>query len=148
LVSGTVPLFYIAKLANVESSEAESRAALTPLWWLTRGKTMNRRKFLQLFGAGALATAAPTYFFAPRGGWVKNDSGIYVLEINGHAYRFQRDGGSHNLDFIGPTHLAMQFRRDAQIIHPPWSWVSTPPLPRGEDFRAYVKRAGKSHDAE
>lgn len=31
---------------------------------------MNRRGFLRLFGgAGAVATVAPTYFFAPVGGW-------------------------------------------------------------------------------
>ena len=40
---------------------------------------MNRRSFLKLFGgATAVAAVTPTYFFAPTGGWVKSQGGVFM----------------------------------------------------------------------
>lgn len=40
---------------------------------------MNRRNFLKLLSAAApVAAAAPTYFFAPIGGWHQTKVGVYI----------------------------------------------------------------------
>jgi hypothetical protein len=50
---------------------------------------MNRRNFLKLFASAApVAVVAPTYFFAPVGGWHKTPGQVlYSLRPEGLTYR-------------------------------------------------------------
>jgi hypothetical protein len=43
---------------------------------------MNRRRFIGLLAGAGASIAAPTYFFAPKGGWKTSASGLWLRPQN------------------------------------------------------------------
>jgi hypothetical protein len=92
---------------------------------------MDRRRFL-----GLLGLAAPTYFFAPRGGWLKTGS-VWMpsltdglpfyrdIDFNGKLYRVQEEFFKYPPHLVATGKLLTDLGEVVGVVRKAWPTLET-----------------------